>query len=81
MELKPVIAFLTSQKAALEDTIACLQRLQGIGASEESPVVAAPKKRGRKFMAPEDRQKVSARMKEYWEARRSQKTHAAGGGN
>ena len=77
MELQPVIEYLTRQKVALEETIACLERLRTSGIPVDLPVSA--KRRGRKFMAPEDREKVSARMKEYWMARRSQKTHIASG--
>jgi hypothetical protein len=78
MELQPVIEFLMRQKLALDETIACLERLHSASTPTEAPVAA--KRRGRKFMAPEDRQKVSERMKEYWQARRSQKTQSATGG-
>lgn len=77
MELRPVIEFLTNQRAALDETIACLERLSA--GSTLPDVISAPKRRGRKFMAEEDRQKVSQRMKDYWAARRSAKTHAASG--
>lgn len=77
MELQPVIEFLTRQRAALDETITCLERLH----AGVLPVEAgtAMKRRGRKFMGPEDRLKVSTRMKLYWEERRSQKTLAANG--
>lgn len=55
----------------IDQTIACLERLS----QSVDPTVApaAPRRRGRKFMGPEDRMKVSQRMKEYWAARREEK--------
>jgi hypothetical protein len=70
MELQPIIDFLTHQRLMIDQTIACLERLSQT-ADPTSP--AAPKRRGRKFMGTDDRQKVSERMKEYWAARREQK--------
>ena len=77
MELRPIIEFLTRRRAALDETIACLERLS-VGNSPGHVDVTA-KRRGRKSMDEADRQKVSARMKEYWAARRSDKAGHAGG--
>ncbi|MCU1263243.1 MAG: hypothetical protein JWO80_6128 [Bryobacterales bacterium] len=76
MELRSVIEYLTQQRTALDETIVCLERLSK--GSPAGQMALAPRKRGRKFMAEADRQKVSQRMKEYWAARRSQKTFSAG---
>ena len=76
MELKRVIEYLRQQRLMLDETIACLEKLgqNSVVVNLETPV----KRRGRKFMAPEDREKVSERMKRYWAARRNQKTYRAG---
>lgn len=49
-------------------TIAALEAIQQT--SSFDPARAGRSKRGRKFMAPEEREEVSARMKKYWASRR-----------
>ncbi len=61
MEIKEVIEYLSQQRAMIDKTITCLERL-----SEPA------ERRGRKFLNAEDRQKVSERMKKYWASRRLQ---------
>lgn len=72
MEIQNVIEYLNRQRAMIDETITCLERLA------EGSVVPAPtipaKRRGRKFMDAEDRQKVSERMKDYWASRRNDRT-------
>ena len=55
------------QREKLDRAIEQLERL-----ASDSPVDSAPKRRGRKFMGDEERKIVSARMKNYWAARRRQ---------
>jgi hypothetical protein len=78
MDLQPIIRSLKLRRTTIDETIECLERLRTVSARTEAPVAA--KRRGRKNMTLEDRQKVSLRMKEYWEARRSQKTRTAASG-
>lgn len=67
-----MIEFLTEQRALIDHTILCLERLnQGTAVTMAVPPL---KRRGRKFMDAEDRLKVSERMKEYWAAQRAQAT-------
>ena len=69
MEIQKVIEYLNQQRAMIDETIACLERL-----NESAPSMATSatvKRRGRKFMGADDRQKVSERMKEYWASRRN----------
>ncbi len=78
MEIQKVIEYLNQQRSMIDETIVCLERLS------EGAVISAVhtpiKRRGRKFMDANDRQKVSERMKEYWATRRGQRTHSATGG-
>jgi len=69
MDYHKVIRDLYADKQKLDRVIAELERLQ----SDESGAAAQPRSsRGRKFMAAEERQEVSRRMKKYWAARRKQ---------
>ncbi len=80
MEIQKVIEFLNQQRAIIDETILCLERLGEFTAA--APVEVAPlKRRGRKFMDAGDRLKVSERMKEYWASRRTQHVHHAGSGH
>jgi hypothetical protein len=60
MDLIKMIDELRSQKERLARAIASMEKLQAGG---DGPV---RKRRGRKFMSPEERREVSARMKKYW---------------
>jgi hypothetical protein len=76
MQIQKVIEYLNQQRAMIDETISCLERL-----SEGSSPFAATepaKRRGRKFMHEDDRQKVSERMKQYWASRRVERSHHAG---
>jgi len=77
MEIQKVIEYLNQQRAIIDETIVCLERL-GEGTVLPSVAKAPMKRRGRKFMDAGDRLKVSERMKEYWASRRSQQVHHAG---
>ena len=68
-----IIAELYQERARVDRVIASLAQLAEDASSSSMP---APR-RGRKFMTAEERQTVSARMREYW-ARR--KLHASGSG-
>ncbi|HEU0119109.1 MAG TPA: hypothetical protein VFQ91_01205 [Bryobacteraceae bacterium] len=66
MDLQKAIRELYEEKERIEGVIASLEQyLRTNGA-----VVAAKRKRGRKSMSPEERQEVSARMRNYWASRR-----------
>ena len=64
MDLTTTIAELRREKEKLVRVISSLEELQS-GAT-----IAAPR-RGRKPMNAKQRQEVSARMKQYWQARRA----------
>jgi hypothetical protein len=69
LDLEKAIQELRSEKERLERVIASLEELQ-----RSAGVIPAPneriRRRGRKFMGPQERQEVSQRMKKYWAARR-----------
>ena len=70
MDLYKAIQELYAEKEKLERVIASLEELQRTAGI----LPAAPKgtkRRGRKSMSPRERQEVSARMKKYWESRRT----------
>ena len=70
MDLLDAIQKLYAEKESLAKAIAALEALQGAADGIQAPTPARSK-RGRKSMAPEERQEVSARMKKYWETRRA----------
>lgn len=63
MDLIKMIEELRRQKERLDRAIAAVERLQADG---DVPV---RERRGRKFMSPEERREVSARMRKYWATR------------
>jgi hypothetical protein len=67
MDFTKLIEELCRKKERMERAIASLERLQASGAM----TVPEKKRRGRKFMSPEERQEVSARMKRFWANRLS----------
>jgi hypothetical protein len=70
MDLYKAIQELYAEKEKLERVIASLEELQRTaGAVPALP--KATKRRGRKSMSSKERQEVSARMKRYWESRRT----------
>jgi hypothetical protein len=69
MDLYRAIQQLYEEKDRLERVIASLEELQRTAGAP--PVLPQTlKRRGRKSMAPTERQEVSERMKKYWENRR-----------
>ena len=67
MDLQQAIRELYDEKERIDGVIASLEQYL-----KRSGAVAIPKRRrGRKSMGPEERQEVSARMRNYWAARRS----------
>ena len=74
MELHKIIDKLRKERAKLDDIIASLEHMQRAKLAAKKHV---PKKRGRKFMDEKARQEVSARMKNYWAARRMKRKDAA----
>jgi hypothetical protein len=68
MDLRKTIAELYEERVRLDRVIASLELL-----SQESPMapVAFPR-RGRKFMSPQERRKVSERMRKYWAGRKGE---------
>jgi hypothetical protein len=69
MDLYKAIQQLYEEKERLERVIASLEELQRT-AGLVPTLPHALKRRGRKSMAADERQEVSARMKKYWESRR-----------
>jgi hypothetical protein len=70
MDLYKAIQELYAEKEKLERVIASLEELQRT-AGVVVPVPKPIKRRGRKSMSPKEREEVSARMKRYWEGRRT----------
>lgn len=66
MDLSRIIHDLRVQKQEIERAIARLEQLQR-SAHEGGPL---PRRRGRKSMGPEERRKVSERIRKYWAAKR-----------
>jgi len=73
MDLQKVLRELYEEKKRLEDVIASLEALQS-GADARGPEsdgsADSARRRGRKSMGPEERAKVSQRMKRYWAGKR-----------
>jgi len=69
MDLEKAIRELYDEKERIDGVIASLEqylRINGTGATG-----VKKRKRGRKSMGPEEREEVSARMRTYWAARRT----------
>jgi hypothetical protein len=64
MDLNKAIRDLRDELEKLDEVIASLEHFQSTG------TLPAPRRRGRKSMAEEERQQVSERMKSYWASRR-----------
>jgi hypothetical protein len=73
MDLEQIIRELRERLKYLDWVIAALEQLEM--ASPLQPMVAKSgiKRRGRRFMGPEERRQVSERMKRYWSARKQAK--------
>ena len=68
MDLFDAIQKLYTEKESLVRAISALEALQHD--SQISQAVVRRSRRGRKSMAPEERQEVSERMRKYWASRR-----------
>ncbi|MFB3779341.1 MAG: hypothetical protein ACE141_17115 [Bryobacteraceae bacterium] len=83
MDLPRAIQELYAEKRRLEDAIASLEELlasKGSAASKEIGQLRVRGRRGRKSMSPEERRRVSERMRKYWAQRRSSRLRGAGKG-
>ena len=69
MNINRAIRELYEEKKRLDNVIASLEEMQRNAATLPPPV--PDKRRGRKSMDEQARQKVSERMKRYWEMRRN----------
>jgi hypothetical protein len=74
MDLYKAIQDLYSEKEKLERIIGSLEDLQRAAGGGIPPMPKSGKRRGRKSMSVDERQKVSARMKRYWAGRRKGKS-------
>lgn len=68
MDLYAVLAELVAERKRVDTLIRTLEALQDGRALPDETAVKS--RRGRKFMGPEERMEVSARMRRYWEGRR-----------
>jgi hypothetical protein len=73
MDLSGTIRSLRAELARIDAAIAALQ---GVGSATGAGATPPRSKRGRKSMAPEERQVVAERMRRYWAQRRKQKKKA-----
>ena len=69
MDIRKMIQELHAEREALDRAISSLEDLQK--SDDGFPLHANRSRRGRKFMGPEEREEVSARMKKYWASRRT----------
>ncbi len=76
MNLMELIRSLYGEKEVIERAIASLEELQQI--TQQRPRLSSGKRRGRKSMSADERKQVSARIKEYWAAKRKERSRAAG---
>jgi len=76
MNLMELIRSLYSEKEVIERAIASLEELQQL--TQPRPRLSPGKRRGRKSMSADERKQVSARIKEYWAAKRKEKGKAVG---
>jgi hypothetical protein len=74
LDLSKVIQDLYAEKEKLQRVIAALIDLQTAAGGDIPLTPESRKRRGRKSMSDEERQTVSARMKNYWSVRRLPKT-------
>jgi hypothetical protein len=72
MDLRKTIADLYEEKTRLDRVIASLEQL----AAEPPLVPFRVPHRGRKFMSPQERRKVSERMRRYWAGRKAAENSA-----
>ncbi len=63
LDLNETIRRLRLKKQLVENAIAAMEELMNVGSGDPTHI---PKRPGRKSMSPEERHKVSERMKKYW---------------
>jgi hypothetical protein len=73
MEVDSLIQELRAELERIKGAIGCLEHLRDGTMGGRISVVKTRDSRGRKFMPPEERKEVSARMKRYWASRRKQR--------
>jgi len=72
IDLRKVIHGLLEEKQQLDTVILSLETLERAGTSGVSVSSRETKvRRGRKFLPPEERRRVSERMKKYWQTRKA----------
>ena len=71
MDYSVIIKALRAQADALDRAIA---HLESLNSPDGLVALPNPRRRGRKFMAPEEREQVRERMKRYWAKRRKRTT-------
>jgi hypothetical protein len=69
MDIYKIIRELHAEKLRIDRIIASLEELQRSGYTSNTPIFS--RRRGRKFMKADEREQVSARMKQYWARRRT----------
>jgi hypothetical protein len=80
MDLRKTIQELYEEKRRLEDAIASMEELLVSKTNAASVELDGPqfkRRRGRKSMPPEERRRVSERMRKYWAQRRGGKVKSA----
>jgi hypothetical protein len=77
MDVDTILQNLRAELEQIKGAIACLEHLRDGTIGELTSIVKPRDPRGRKFMPPEERKEVSARMKRYWARRRNQHGKAA----
>jgi hypothetical protein len=73
MGLKDGIQSLRAELERIKGAIVCLEQLRDGTAEAQKSFVKTRDRRGRKFMPPEERKEVSARMKRYWASLRKRR--------
>ena len=71
MDLNKIIHQLMQEKRQLDTVIAFLETLEHQASTGRTDPASIGHRRGRKSMPPEERRRVSERMKEYWHDRRA----------
>jgi len=77
MDLLKAIQELYEERKRLDGAIAALESV--LNDNGGAPAAKQPKRRGRKSMSRDERQKVSERMRKYWAARRKKAAMKARG--
>lgn len=80
MDLQKTIQELYAEKRRLEEAIASMEELLASKTSVplDLEYFRSSRRRGRKNMPPDERRRVSERMRKYWEQRRGNRANSAG---